>query len=256
MNASREGAVSRRRIQNDSLNISPDNNINSASHNAQNENSPHTGREEMLYQLSEESVHWQFPKIIVGYQPMRPYSNGVHGLMLQPTMVYQAENMIYHLRNEDLTKPIVPQQNSDAVSEDENISNQSSINIKKLQENINECSNSSSKDIFELKTQKIRNDIKALRDSKPGLLSESLELLGQNNISNEHIDNSDEEIIKPHLKMLVVKTVASQTNITLQSPDSLSVKKSYDCNSAKASSTDLSSVSTQLPTKHMSETVI
>lgn len=206
------------------------------------------GREEMLYQLSEESVHWQFPKIIVGYQPMRPLSNGVHGLMLQPTMVYQAENMIYHLRNEDLTKPAVPQQ---ASTDSESNFDKSCASNKEILDSSDECTNMK-KNVFEPKNEKLKNDSKSSRGLRTGFLSKSLELLRERSMFNELAENSDEELIKPQLKMLIVKTVASQTNITLQSPDSLSVKKSYDSNSAKASSTDLSSVST----KHLSETVI
>lgn len=134
--------------------------------------------EGVVYRMNENAVHWQFPKLIVGYQPMRPINANAQGLMLQPAMVYQAENVVYQLRNEDFAKPAKPESNNDEKSK------------------VNPTT----------------------QTNKPSS-GESSKSDKQTSKTNADCEKDDDK---------AVKTVASQTTITLHSPDSLSVKKSLN----------------------------
>lgn len=236
MNSSSQGVVSQRRIQSAPF---------YSNHPEPPQPNPQLvaeSREEMLYHLAEDSGHWQFPKIIVGYQPMRPYDPETHGLMLKPTMIYQADNMVYQLRNEDFTKPTPSQISTD-------------VQINEGHRDVACGIGDNSKSPKPEQPSKLISSKKSDRESAKEMKVEEKASVGAPPQEFVHSDKQcEDEATNSRLKVLVVKTVASQTNITLQSPDSLSVKKSYDNNSAKAVSSE--DAPAQSSAKSTSETVI
>lgn len=235
MNSSSQGVVSQRRIQSAPF---------YSNHPEPPQPNPQLvaeSREEMLYHLAEDSGHWQFPKIIVGYQPMRPYDPETHGLMLKPTMIYQADNMVYQLRNEDFTKPTSSQISTDVQINDGHRDVACGIGDNSKSPKLEQSS-------------KLISSKKSDKESAKETKAEERPSVGAPQEFVHSDKQCEDEATDARVKVLVVKTVASQTNITLQSPDSLSVKKSYDNNSAKVVLNE--DASPQSSAKSTSETVI